>query len=352
MSTFNGKNISVEIFGESHAEQIGVKICGFPSFKFDSEKLDKFLARRKASAQVYSTARVESDTPIFHNLVDGQISGEFSAVISNANVKSQDYAALTGKPRPSHADYAWFLKDGVTNFAGGGRFSGRMTAPLCVAGGIAKQYLERLGIKICAYVKSIGEINGLSYKDGEIAASELEALENSGAFPSLMSADLMLQEIAKKKADGDSLGGVIECIVYGMKPGLGDCLFDGLEGKIANLIYSVPAVKGVEFGDGFDLTKVPGSVANDCYRYVDGKVTAITNSAGGINGGISNGANVTLSVAIRPTPSIAKTQDTVDLINKVNTTIAIKGRHDACIVPRAVPCIESAVALAILDEIL
>lgn len=352
MSTYNGKNISVEIFGESHSETIGVKAKGFPAFAFDLNKLNKFLARRKASSQVYSTARVESDTPVFDGVVNGQIDGEFTAVIHNTNVKSSDYAQLVGKPRPSHADYAWYLKDGTVDFTGGGRFSGRMTAPLCVVGGIAKQYLEMLGIKIYAYVKSVGKVTGRSYKDGEIAASELEELIESGEFPALSNACEMISAIAQAKSQGDSLGGVIECIVYGMKAGVGDCLFDGLEGKVSSLVYSIPAVKGVEFGDGFELARLAGSVANDSYRYVDGKVKLTKNSAGGINGGISNGANVTLSVAMRPTPSIAKEQQTVDLVNKVNTTIKVTGRHDACIVPRAVPCVESAVALAILDEIL
>lgn len=352
MSTFNGKNISVQIFGESHSETIGVTAKGFPSFKFDVEKLNKFLARRKASGQVYSTARVESDTPIFDGVTNGQINGSFTATIHNTNTKSQDYAELVGKPRPSHADYAWHLKDGVTDFTGGGRFSGRMTAPLCVVGGIAKDYLQTLGIKIYAYVKSVGIVNGRSYKDGEVAATELEQLINSGAFPALAKGDEMVKEIAAAKSQGDSLGGIIECIVFGMKAGVGDCLFDGLEGKISSLVYSVPAVKGVEFGDGFELAKLTGSVANDGYRYVNGQVALVKNSAGGINGGISNGANITLSVAIRPTPSIAKEQQTIDLVNKTNTTVTVKGRHDACIVPRAVPCIESAVALAILDEIL
>lgn len=352
MSTFNGKHISVTIFGESHADKIGVIAKGFPTFKFDLCKLDEFLTRRKASGQVYSTSRIESDTPVFDGVTNGQINGEFTATIFNANKKKQDYADLVGKPRPSHADYAWHLKDGAIDFTGGGRFSGRMTAPLCIAGGIAKQYLETLGIKIYAYASNIGGIKGTSYKDGEVSLLELEKLLASGQFPALSNSDEMLAAIAEAKSQGDSLGGVIECVLYGMKAGVGDCLFDGLEGKIANLVYSVPAVKGVEFGDGFQLATIKGSVANDPYQFVDGRVTTVKNSAGGINGGISNGANITLSVAIRPTPSIAKEQQTVDLVNKVNTTICVKGRHDACIVPRAVPCIESAVALAILDEIL
>lgn len=352
MSFFNGKKISVEIFGESHADKIGVNVKGFPAFKFDTKQLSDFLDRRKASAQVFSTSRQEPDVPVFSEVFDGQINGDFSAEIFNTNTKSADYDNLKGKPRPSHADYVWYLKNGVTDFSGGGRFSGRLTAPLCIVGGIAKQYLQSLGIKIYGYMRSVGKVYGRSYKDGNITLSELEDLVNSGKFPALKNSDIMIQEISNCKSTGDSVGGVIECIVFGMKAGVGDCLFDGLEGKISSLVYSVPAVKGVEFGDGFDISKLTGSVANDTLRYVDGKVEFTKNSAGGINGGISNGQNITLSVALRPTPSISKEQDTVDLINKVNTKIKINGRHDACIVPRAVPCIESAVALAILDEIL
>ena len=352
MSKFDGKNISVEIFGQSHSDEIGVRVSGFPSFKFDPDRLEKFLSRRRAAGQTYSTARTETDVPVFENVTDGQTGGSFTAVIRNRERRSGDYKELIGKPRPSHADYAWHIKDGVTDFTGGGRFSGRMTAPLCVAGGIAKDYLLSKGIKIYAYIRSIGGVVGRSYKDGEITAEELEGLIESGAFPALDKADEMLNEIARVKALGDSLGGVIECIVFNMKAGVGDCLFGGLESKISSLVYAVPAVKGVEFGYGFELSKLTGSVANDGLKYENGEVVVLKNGAGGINGGISNGAEITLSVAVRPTPSIAVEQDTVDLINKVNTKISVKGRHDACIVPRAVPCIESAVALAILDEIL
>lgn len=350
MSTFNGKKISVEIFGQSHSEKIGAKVTGFPAFTFDEKQLAKFLARRRASGQVFVTARAEQDAPIFENVQNGRIDGNFTVTVYNTNVKSQDYANLVGKPRPSHADYAWYLKEGVTDFTGGGRFSGRMTAPLCVVGGIAKQYLETLGIKIYAYVQRIGKVVGTSYKEG-VTNEQLQQLTNATQFPALSNGEQMLEAIAEAKAQGDSLGGVIECVVYGMKAGVGDNLFDGLEGKIASLVYSIPAVKGVEFGDGFLLSQMTGSEANDSLHYVDECVTLTKNSAGGINGGISNGANVTLAVAIRPTPSIAKEQDTVDLVNKQNTKIQINGRHDACIVPRAVPCVESAVALALLDEL-
>lgn len=352
MSIFNGKNISLEIFGESHSESIGVKAKGFPKMQVDNDKLLKFLERRKASSGVYSTSRKEPDQPIFENLSNGQVQGEFTATIKNLNTKSNDYTDLIAKPRPSHADYAWYLKDNVVDFTGGGRFSGRLTAPLCIAGGIAKQYLESLGIYVHAYIKSIGNVKGKSYKDTFITQSQLETLLSSNDFPALDNSQNMLQEIANAKADKDSVGGVVECIVFGMKPAIGDNLFGGLEGKIANLVYSIPAVKGVEFGDGFDLAKTRGSIANDPITIDNGQIKLEKNSSGGINGGISNGENITLSVAFRPTPSIAKEQKTVDLINKQNTTIEIKGRHDACIVVRAVPCVESAVCLAILDEIL
>lgn len=352
MSIYNGRKINVEIFGESHSENIGVKVKGFPKLKIDQEQLANFLQRRKAKIGVYSTSRIEPDQPIFTNVENDEINGEFTAVIKNINTKSGDYNNLIGKPRPSHADYAWYLKDKVTEFTGGGRFSGRLTAPLCIAGGIAKQYLESLGIKVYAYIRSIKDVTGKSYKTDNIDITEIENLILSGEFPTLLNKDQMIQEIQDAKEDKDSVGGVIECIVFGMKPAVGDNLFEGLEGRIANLVYSIPAVKGVEFGDGFELTKKRGSIANDPIEIKDGKIKLVKNSSGGINGGISNGENITLSVAFRPTPSISKPQRTVDLKLNKNTTIEIKGRHDACILPRAVPCVESAVALAILDEIL
>ena len=236
--------------------------------------------------------------------------------------------------------------------SGGGRFSGRLTAPLCAIGGILKEYLESKGVKIHAYISQIGNIKGLSYKDKNVTEDMiLSSRDNS--FPSLTNKEEMLSLIEKTKREGDSVGGIIECIVYGLKGGVGDNLFDGLEGKISSLIYSVPAVKGVEFGLGFSLSESFGSIVNDeLYYDKNGNVSFKTNNNGGINGGISNGEPITLRVAIKPTPSISKEQNTVDLVNKENVKIIIKGRHDSCIVPRAVPCIESAVAIAIYDEIL
>lgn len=353
MSKFNGKKLSLEIYGESHSEKIGVKVKGFPSFTFDNDKLNEFLGRRKASGGVFSTSRKEPDVPVFDGLDGFTINGDFSADVYNVNKRSGDYGNLIGKPRPSHADYVAYVKDGITDFAGGGRFSGRLTLPLCIAGGIALQYLESKGIKIAAYVSSVGKTNARSYKDGGVSIEEIRALRDDGEFPSLNCKQEILDEISSAKKDGDSVGGSVECVVNGLKAGVGDNLFEGLEGKIAMLVYAIPAVKGVEFGSGFNLCSMKGSVANDSFHYDDlGNVNAYSNNSGGINGGISNGMDVTLKVAFRPTPSISKSQKTIDVINKTNVEIVINGRHDACIVPRAVPCVESAVALAILDEIL
>lgn len=349
MAIFKGKNLEVEIYGESHQEKISAIVKGAPKYTFDNQKLLEFLDRRKAKSSVYSTSRKEDDLPKFTNVENNTINGDFTIDIYNNNTKSSDYDNLYGKPRPSHADYTSYLKEGNLNYKGGGRFSGRLTSVLCAVGGIFKQYLEDMGIYVNAYISQIGNAKGKSYLDSKISREEILSL---GEFPALSNSDKMLEVIKDAKLEGDSVGGVIECIVYGMKTGVGDNLFEGLEGKIANLVYSVPAVKGVEFGSGFNLSSMKGSEANDCFSYIDGKVEILSNNSGGINGGISNGKEITLRVAIKPTPSISKPQKTVDLVNNKNVEIVINGRHDACIVPRAVPCIESAVAIALVDEIL
>lgn len=350
MSLFSGKKLSIEIYGESHAEKIGVSVKGFPHFKFDEKELGEFLARRKATTDLYSTSRIEPDVPVFTGVKDGEIKGEFTAEIFNVNKISKDYSALYGKPRPSHADYAWYLKDGALDFSGGGRFSARLTAPLCVAGGILKQYLKTCGIEIESYVSSVGNVFSRSYKDGGLTAEEIRRLRDSG-FPSLDKKDELIEEIKAAKSAGDSVGGTAECVIFGVK-GVGDNLFGGLEGKISSIVYAVPAVKGVEFGDGFDLSKMRGSVANDGLYIKDDEIGFYSNHAGGINGGIANGNSITFRVALRPTPSISLPQKTVDLVKRENTEIIINGRHDACVVPRALAVIESAAAIAVADEIL
>ena len=351
MAIFKGKNLSVEIYGESHAEKIGVKAINMPKFNYNFDELEVFLNRRKPNNSVFSTSRKEEDKPTI-KIEENANSINLTCEIFNNNKRSNDYDNLYGKPRPSHADYSSFLKDGTLDFSGGGRFSGRLTAPLCIVGGLLKQYLKSLGIEIQAYVSSVGDIDAKSYKNSEISISDILESREVGGFPSLDKKQEILNLILNAKKEGDSVGGTIECIVDNMKTGVGDNLFAGLEGKIASLIYSIPAVKGVEFGLGFDLSKLYGSKANDSLYYEGDKVKFKTNNSGGINGGISNGEKLTMKVAIKPTPSISKEQDTVDLINKTNCKIVIGGRHDACIVPRAVPCVESAVAIALADELI
>lgn len=347
---FNGDKITVEIYGTSHASEIGVNFSGFPKFKIDETGLKKFMARRSAKNAAYSTSRIEPDEPAFvSGVTDGEIMGDVHAVIYNRNVRSGDYNELYAKPRPSHADLAAYLKDGRLDFSGGGEFSGRLTAPLCIAGGIAKQILGSRGVKVCAYVSEIGGVKAKSYKTSHVTCAETEKIKG---FPALSDVPAIEAKILEAKTSGDSVGGVVECIVEGFPAGIGNALFGGLESKISSAVFGIPAVKGVEFGDGFALAEMFGSEANDPIRVENGVFYTETNRSGGINGGISNGMPITLAVAFRPTPSIAKPQKSVNLETKENVGIAIKGRHDACIVPRAVPVVEAAVSIALLDELL
>ena len=352
-STF--KNIDVEIYGESHAPEIGVIVKNLPQNEsVDLDKLQLFLNRRKGVKQAWSTQRIEEDKiEVLNGLECGKTTAkEFKACIKNNNVKSSDYSSISGKPRPSHADYAAYLKNGgEVPIPGGGKFSGRMTAPMCIAGGIAKQILEKDGIIIHAYVKTIGGISANGYMDKNVRDVNFDDVY-SYTIPNLdgqKAADDMTMVVEMARAGKDSVGGIIECVVLNMTPGIGDALYDGLEGRIAQSIYAIPAVKGVEFGAGFALANMYGSDANDSFIVKNGKIETKTNNAGGINGGISNGMPICLRVAIRPTPSIAQPQNSVDIAAKQETTIEIQGRHDACIVPRAIPVVEAAVALALLD---
>ncbi len=347
MSRWLGDNIYVEIYGTSHGEAVGVKCEKFPSVVIDEEKLLAFMRRRQGGQGIGTTSRKEDDVPEFiSGYEDGQIKeGNFEAIIKNQNKKSSDYNELYGKPRPSHADYCDYVKSGNLDYRGGGRFSARLTAPICVAGFVAKEYLNKKGIYAHAYVSSVGKVNGKSYKDGV----KRKQLENISGFPSLTKKNRMIKEIQKAVSKGDSVGATCECVVYGVKAGVGNDYFDGLEGKIASLLYSIPAVKGVEFGLGFDLAKMNGSKSNDAFYFDGNEVKTKTNNAGGINGGITNGMPITMRVAFRPTPSISMEQDTVDLVNKTNVKIQIKGRHDGCVAVRALPVIESVVYLALLD---
>ncbi len=352
MSTYNGEKLNIRIYGASHADKIGACVKGFPRLKIDSESLNAVMKRRAPSNNVFSTKRAEKDEPVFEKGLDnGIIDGDFEVVIYNKDVKSNDYNSLYAKPRPSHADYVRYLKNGEKDYRGGGEFSARLTAPLCAVGALAKQYLqENYGVEVLAYLSQVGEIKGRSYKDGLIAEEEIKATYDK--FPALSNGEEMVEEISDATSQGDSVGGIVECIVYNMPHSIGGSLFEGLEGKISNFVYSIPAVKGVEFGLGFDLSSMKGSRANDPLRIENGEINIVTNNAGGINGGISNGNPITLRVGFRPTPSISIPQDTVDLEKRENVQIKIEGRHDSCVAVRAVPVVECAVAIAILDAIL
>ena len=352
-SVYDGKNLRVEIFGASHAEEIGVLIDGLDGNSVNLEKLNEFMARRRAKKTAYSTKRLESDEIIIESGFDGEkFSGRFKGVIKNTAKRSSDYDNTVKKPRPAHADFVGWSKygDGF-DYRGGGKFSGRLTAPMCIAGGICKQILEEQGIKINAYIAQIGSVKGKSYKDLPANIKDLEFSDQN--FPLFDDGvkEQMQAEIESASKNLDSVGGIIECVITGLPIGVGEYMFDSLESVISRLAFAVPAVKGIEFGSGFDLAGMCGSTANDAFYFDGDAVKTKTNHNGGINGGISNGMPLTFRVVIKPTPSIAKEQDTVDMESGVNTKITISGRHDACITPRAVPVIEAISAIAIYDSL-
>lgn len=346
-------NLKINVFGQSHSPEIGVEIFGLPiGTKIDVNYVQSFVDRRKSGKNPWSTPRKEPDEIVFVNgLEEGVVTDYIKAVIYNKTVRSVDYENISTIPRPSHADYVSAIKDGTNKVTpGGGRFSGRLTAPLSIAGGIAKYLLEQRGIKVLSYVRSIGEVEGENYAYNTVNAEKIENLQ--GELPALSRADEMISQVINAKNQGDSVGGVVDVMVFNLPLGVGDNLFNGLEGRISSAVYGVPAVKGVEFGLGFKMSKLLGSQANDELFYNGEKIITTTNNAGGINGGISNGMPIALSVAIRPTPSISKEQNSVDLKTMENVKFSVKGRHDACIVPRAAVVLEGVVALAILDALL
>ena len=329
MSSSYGDNFRISIFGESHASAIGVTIEGLPAGStVDSGKLQAFLERRAPGRDAFSTSRREADAPEFLCGVKNGIAtgAPITAIIRNSDTRSNDYANLANIPRPGHADYPAEVKFcGCQDRAGGGHFSGRLTAPLCIAGGIALQQLERLGVSVSARAVRIG---------GETEPERMEAA------------------IAAARDEGDSVGGVVEAGICGLPAGVGDPMFGGLENRIAQIVFGIPAAKGIEFGEGFAVADLKGSENNDPYGIADGKVVPLTNHAGGILGGISTGAPVVFRVAFKPTPSIAKEQDSVDLEKMEPAKLAVKGRHDPCVVLRAVPCVEAAAAVAVFDAVL
>ena len=345
MPSVFGENIRVSIFGQSHSEAIGVVVDGLPAgFEVDMDALNAFLARRAPGQGRFTTARKESDLPEFvSGIVDGVTCGApLCALIRNNDTRSGDYADLRDHPRPSHADYPAYVKFGAAHdIRGGGHFSGRLTAPLCIAGGIALQMLAGRGV---------GDVQDERFDPVTVSERDFERIAANG-FPVLdeMAGARMFDAIERARMDADSIGGTIECAATGLPAGLGDALFGGLEGRLSQALFGIPAVKGVEFGSGFDGARMRGSENNDPFVMQDGSVRTLTNNAGGILGGITTGMPLIMRVAIKPTPSIGRAQRSVSLSEGKPYELTIRGRHDPCIAPRAVPVVEAAAALVLLD---
>lgn len=354
MSSCYGDSLRLSIFGQSHGPGIGMVLDGIPAgLTVDEARLQTFLNRRAPGRSDLSTPRREEDRPEFlSGIVGGHTCGApIAAVIYNRNTRSEDYDNLRSCPRPGHADFTAQVKyGGFQDAAGGGHFSGRLTAPLCIAGGLCLQWLEERGVRIGAHILRIGAapadqaFDPLAPQIGEVGQDFPVLDPEAGAE--------MQREIALARSQGDSLGGLIECAVTGLPAGLGEPMFGGVESKLAQILYGIPAVKGLEFGAGFAAGQMRGSAHNDAFCLEEGAVRTVTNHAGGILGGITNGMPVCFRVAVKPTPSIALPQQSVDLAAMQETTLRVQGRHDPCIVPRAVPVVEAAAAIAILDLIL
>ena len=352
-----GNKLKVTVFGQSHAPAIGCVIDGLPAgFAPDLERVAAFMARRAPGQNAWSTPRKESDTPeILSGLVDGRTCGApVAMVIRNSNQHSKDYSGLKRTPRPSHADYTAMIKYGeFYDIRGGGQFSGRLTAPLCFAGAFALQLLEQKGITVAAHIAKIANIADAAPDFAKVSRADLTALlakpfpvfdDNSGIQ--------MRQAIEAARMDCDSVGGVIRCFAAGLPAGIGEPMFDGVENRLAAALFGIAAVRGVSFGTGFDAAGMRGSEHNDAFEMDGDNISAKTNHAGGVLGGITSGLPLVVNIAVKPTASIAKGQATVDLQTRENTSLVIHGRHDPCIVPRAVPVAEAVTALTILDMIL
>ncbi|MCD7959111.1 MAG: chorismate synthase [Ruminococcus sp.] len=358
MSSFWNHNISISIFGESHGPAIGIVIDNLPPGEYiDLEKLRQFMARRTPKKDGTTTLRSEQDLPqIMSGLLNDRTTGvPLCAFIQNTDTHSKDYSNLSRLPRPGHADYTGAMRyRGFNDVRGGGHFSGRLTAPLVFAGAVCGQILERRGIYTGAHILSIHDIKDDAFSRTKVTKEDiLEVREKDFPVRSDTQGEKMREDIIKARLGQESLGGIVECVAINVPAGVGSPMFDGLENTIASLIFGIPAVKGLEFGAGFQVAEMVGSQDNDPF-YIDenGQVKTKTNNHGGILGGISSGMPITLNVAIKPTASIAKPQETVDFRAKTNETLQIQGRHDPCIVPRAVPCVEAAVNLALLSHMM
>ncbi len=354
MSSYWGKNIRLTVFGESHSRAIGGVLDDLPAgIKFDEEMVRSMLARRATGVSGIATARKEPDIPeVLSGVFNGKTTGTpLAFVIYNSDRRSSDYANIAHIARPSHADYTGFVRyGGFNDYRGGGHFSGRLTAPIVFAGAVAESWLESRGIYTAVHIKSIMDIEDEGKSIENMTFDEAKAIKDK-PFPTMSddAGQRMFDRAMEAKNRLDSVGGVIECSIINFPAGYGDPIFGAFESELSRLLFAIPAVKGVEFGAGFGITKMTGSEANDPY-YMDGdKVRTRTNHNGGVNGGITNGMPITFRVAVKPTASISRPQQSVDFKESADTELLIKGRHDACITLRAAVVIESCAALCAMD---
>ena len=357
MASTWGENIKLSIFGGSHTEAIGVVLDNLPpKEKIDVEKIRVQMARRAPGKDKTATTRLEADEPqVLSGLFNGVTTGApLAAIIANTNTRSKDYSDLKIHPRPGHADYTASVRyNGANDPRGGGHFSGRITAPLVFAGAVCAQILKRRGITTGAHIRSLHGISDEAFDPMNVTAEQLEAVK-SRSFPVLSdeAEEKMRAEILSAREQLNSVGGVIECAAVGMPAGVGSPMMDGLENVISRLVFAIPAVKGIEFGNGFGCADMFGSENNDEFALRDGKVVTLTNNHGGIIGGLTSGMPIIFRAAFKPTPSIGLPQRSVDLDSLEETRLEIRGRHDPCIAVRAVPCVEAAAAVTVLDMVL
>jgi chorismate synthase len=354
MASIWGRNIKISVFGESYSKAIGVTIDGLPAgVKIDFDQIYFNLKKRSPGRNSISSGRRELDIPeILCGIKDNTTTGSpLTAVFYNNDLRQKDYDSINYLPRPSHADFTAYKKyKGFNDYRGGGHFSGRLTCPITFAGSIALQILQHKNIKVSAHIKSIFNIFDDEFDPCNISQEIINKLRGSD-FPLICPKikNEMAEVIERAKADNDSVGGTVECAVIGLPCGVGEPMFNSIESTISSIMFSIPAIIGVEFGLGFKSSLLYGSKNNDQFYCEDGIVRTKTNNSGGINGGISNSMPVIFRVAVKPTPSIGRKQDTINISTGQNEVIEIIGRHDPCIVPRVVPVVESACSLAILD---
>ena len=355
MSSETGKKIKVSIFGESHGDAIGTVVDNLPAGEhIDFEELQTFLKRRQGGNNKYSTPRKEAAIPeIISGIKDGYTTGApLCILIKNENTKSSDYNVDI--PRPGHADFTAYTKyNGFCDLRGGGHFSGRLTAPICAVGSILMQILKRRGIEIVAHLSSVGDILDDKINSLVLDTAELNKIK-SGSFPTFsdVAGEKMQDLIISTRTEGDSIGGCVECGIYGVNSGLGNPMFDGIENAISSAVFGIGGVKGIEFGIGFEASKMKGSENNDEFYMDNGTVKTKTNNHGGILGGITTGMPIIFNVAFKPTPSISLPQQSIRFSKQEDVMLSTKGRHDPCIAVRAVPCIEAISAIAISDFLL